>query len=353
MGFMDWLFGKSTVERPARSSFTRGGCQPEMNRQSSTAVLDRPETTDPSEPWWKPEGATLTELFEPPRPELSHEARAFENLLISHFDGHNLSLPPLLHAAERVFPLLSRSDYSMGDVAEAVSEDQVIAACVLRLANSPLYRGVDKITSLQLAVGRLGTKALRMMLMHESFRSAIFRKQGAERELARMIWSRSLASACIMRRLAKLTRVDQEDAFLVGLLHDIGNVVVLRIAHEDKTVAQYSEDIDLDTFEYLCYETHQEFGELIANSWSLPAAVKTIICNHHTYPAEDDPQRIMRLMIHVSEMINSLMGYAPFVAYNLLESRAACDLVLADRAAFRSLLDELPEFVDETIAELL
>ena len=50
--------------------------------------------------------------------------------------------------------------------------------------------------------------------------------------------------------------MDEEDAFLTGLLHDIGNVIVLRIMLDNNAVAQY--DLDASTFDYLCFETHSE-----------------------------------------------------------------------------------------------
>ncbi|RME37683.1 MAG: HDOD domain-containing protein [Planctomycetota bacterium] len=352
MGLFQWLFKRLSEPRAADRANTAETAAPP---EATVAVADPPGSAveeEVGETWWSPRGATLTELVEPDRPELSPDARALENLLVSHFDGHDLSLPPLLSAAERVLPILARKDYDVREVADALAEDQVVAAAVLRMANSPLYRGVNKITTLPPAISRLGTRALRMLLLHESMRSAMFHTRSELHNQAQAIWQRAIASAAVMRGLAAFTGLDRDQAFLAGLLHDIGYVVVLRITHEYAEAARFDIDIDEQTFEYLCYETHQEFGELIGTAWSMPEPIQRIVADHHTYPDQNDPERLMKIQLHLSDMIVSLLGYAPYAPYDLLESRPVSDLDLAQKAKFIVYLQQLPEQVDELIGSL-
>ena len=150
-----------------------------------------------------------------------------------------------------------------------------------------------------------------------------------------------------MRELSRFTTLDQEDAFLIGLLHDIGSVIVLRIAQAQKRYSGY--EVDVDSFDYLCYECHQEFGELVAEQWHLPEALKALIADHHTYPSSDDPLRVERLQLQVADMINSLLGYARPASYHLLEARAVQELGLAERGDFAAFLNELPDTVEEAL----
>jgi HD-like signal output (HDOD) protein len=297
--------------------------------------------------WWAPRGEAVTEPVAAQRPDLSPEARALENVLISHFDGHDLTLPPLVQIAERVLPRLRDPNCSLTVVARDLAEDQVIAAAVLRMVNSPLYRGVNKITALQPAVSRLGTRALRTLLIHESLRAAMLSRKGRSSDFAKIIWRASLASGCIMRGLSEFTTAEKENAFLIGLLHDIGNVVVLRVVDREQASGRY--EIDLDTFDYLCQECHQEFGELVAAAWGLPAELKALITDHHTYPAADDPLRMPRLQLMLTDMANALLGYTPFVPYDLLESRPARELGLAERNEFVQFLAHLPDQVEDAV----
>ena len=258
-------------------------------------------------------------------------------------------MPPLLHVAQRVSELLRTKKAGFGDVATAIADDQVMAAALLRMANSPLYRGLHKITTLQNAITRLGAKALRTLMVHQSLR-AITIDAGDMNDLATMLWARSLASGCIMRKLGPLAKMDEEDAFLTGLLHDIGNVIVLRIMLDNHAVAQY--DLDAPTFDYLCFETHQEFGELIATEWKLPAQLTSLISSHHAYPDDDDACLTPRLLLQVTDMITSLLGYAEEQPFDLMNARAVKQLGWSDRPDFIRVLQELPELIEESIATL-
>ncbi len=314
------------------------------------AVDTRKEDEEAGERWWAPAGATLTEPAPVEPPTMTAEAKALENLLVSHFDGHDLAIPPLHHVAERVLTRLRDRDCNLDAVAQNISEDPVIAATVLRTCNSPLYRGVNPITTLPPAVKRLGIRTIRTLMMHHSLRSAMFDAKGGGQEFAGLVWRRALASACIMRGLSKLTGLDQEDAFLIGLLHDIGSVIVLRTVKNEE--ARGHAAIDRATFDYLCHECHQEFGELIAAEWKLPPDLKSLTSRHHTFPSEDDPLRTKRLQIQLTDMINSMLGYAPPGQYNLAESRAASELGLAERPQFASFMAELPDQVEEAVTLL-
>lgn len=358
MGIWSWLTS-ALMPRDEKSSLSTDGTSDAAARSpgdAAVAVLEpppEPEPLDdpvPAERWWAPEGATLLEPPPFPRPTLTTEVMALENLLVSHFDGHDLTLPPLQHIAERVLKRIRDPKSDLKQIAEEISEDQVMAASVLRMANSPLFRGLHKVTALRPAVTRLGTKALRTLMMHQSIRSMMFSSNGENAFFAERLWLRSVASACITRMLSRFTSVNEEDAFLIGLLHDIGNVIVLRIVLKNPYASLY--EIDVDVFEYLCYECHHEFGELIADAWKLPATVKSLISDHHTHPAADDPLRSERLLLLLADMINAMLGYAPSVSYDLLNTHVVAELRLADRPDFIKFLGALPQKVEEAVAEL-
>jgi HD-like signal output (HDOD) protein len=358
VGLWDWIVGTITGQTGARPRTLQ--FRPPRNVQTgaeaAVATLEEPATSSTEaeegsiDRWWAPDGATLTELAELERPEMPHEVRAFENLLVSNFDGHDLTMPPMPRILERVLKLLRDRDCDFGEVAKVIGEDQVITAAVLRMTNSPLYRGLEKITALQPAITRLGARSLQTLMMHQAMRATAFPRKGGDQQLAELVWRSSLASACIMRGLAEFTSIDPEDAFLIGLLHDIGNVIVLRLVQSARVVGHYK--IDLKTFEYLCFECHQEFGELIAAEWKLPERLRALIAAHHTYPHEDDPLRIERLQLQVSDMINAMIGYGPPAAYDLPNARPVRDLGMADRPDFTTFLAELPAELDDMMSIL-
>jgi len=185
-----------------------GGGQPEKTggaaREGSRApggVVATLEESDSGSPepgeehgaacWWEPLGDAVTEPAAAARPELTTEARSLENILVSQFDGHELDLPPMPLVAERVIRRLGNANYDASELSRDLAEDQVIAASVIRMANSVLYAGVEKITSLRPAVNRLGANALRTLMMHQSLRAVALQRKGCDVELADILWQRS------------------------------------------------------------------------------------------------------------------------------------------------------------------
>ncbi len=352
MGWWHKIMGALTGDSGASSAHDEnnayaGGVATAVDAAEVTDEANDIDSTSEDRRWWTSQPGAATEFQQIVQPELTHEARAFENLLISNFDGHNLSLPPMPGTLERVLQNLRNPKCEFAKVAGIIGEDQANAAAVLRMVNSPLYRGTAEITSLKMAITRLGTKALKTLMMHQALRKTTFSGRSGLRPVAEVIWKRSLASAYIMRGLSRFTRTDMDDAFLIGLLHDVGNVIVLRAA-QDAHAAGHLE-IDMGTFEYFCYAFQQEFGELIATAWSLPGSLKEIIVDHHDYPPEDHSLRTERIQLQLTDMINAMVGYGPEANLDIVNSRAVRDLGLRDRPDFEAYLDTLPDGLCELV----
>ncbi len=356
MGFWDWISGLFSGQSPADWNAPAARRPPTSARggESAVALLDPIDQRDQPvveatevEKWWAPEGVTQTDPVPLPRPEMSIEARGLENILVSHLDGHNLNLPPLPRVAERVLRHLGHDDYGVAQVAKDISEDAVTVAAVLRLANSPLYRGIEKVTAIQPAVARLGAVAIRTVMMQQVLRVAALSIKGHNRALAEILWKRSLVSAHVMRGLSRFSTLDENEAYLIGLLHDIGQIIVLR--EMDKQAAVLKCRIDLPTFEYICQECHQEFGELIADEWQLPETLKALVSNHHTPPQPEDPLRTQRLQLQLADMICEMLGYGPMASYQLLDSHPVRGLGLDNRDDFVDWLSALPDDIEQNV----
>ncbi len=359
MGLWDWLMSAlgvgeaasssapnlapSSAPTPASSNIRVKSAQGEA---SPVATALAPE----DEPWWAPADAASPDASPPARLDLSPEARALENLLVSYFDGHDLSLPAMPQGPDQVMRALRRNDGDLIEAAHVIGEDQVLTAAVLRTVNSPFYRGEREITAVRAAVTRLGTRALRTLMMHQALQTATFQSKGADPARANMLWERARAGAWIMQELARFTGLDEEEAFLIGLLHDIGNVVVLRIVAGErvKTKARITDE----EFEHLCRACHQEFGELIAASWKLPQRLQALIRDHHTAPEPNEPLAPHRWTLMLCDDILSLLRLAPGPTCNLLSSAPVAALELARRADFIEFLRGLPEFLDDALSAM-
>lgn len=330
------IFGS---RRPPRSS--DGPRRGEAAGNSATAAPQNPKSSAPESPaarWWTPADGALLEWLPPAQPDLSTEALGLARILSGYTQRNDVRLPTLPRTVERVLRLLADADYSASQVADEIAEDQVISAAVLRLANCALYGGYVRVHTLQAAVTRLGATALRTVMLQHSLQVAEQRR-GGDRYLAAVVWNGSLASAYLMRALAGVLQRDAATAYLTGLLHDIGNVLVLGEAQDQQALLKFR--MDLPTFTWLCHEHHQRLGQLIADAWQLPEEFKATIGEHHRPMAPDVPAELA--MLTLADMIKAMLGYAPPRAYNLAQSEAVRRLGLADRPEFLTLLDRLPD----------
>lgn len=132
-----------------------------------------------------------------------------------------------------------RSDnFSGAQLSRTISNDVVLVAAVIRLANSSL-NGTGQITSVEHAVMLIGQEGLRHLITSVAFRPIIDMNSGHfTRTLAPRIWDHSERCAVANRTLAESMGIDPFEAFLAGLVHNVGLIVSLRImdqvAKDDK-----------------------------------------------------------------------------------------------------------------------
>lgn len=343
MGLWDWVMDKLTSvgggNAPASAELATTGVE--------TAVAEcAPEDTSTQPRWWEADHLVLTELQPIVRPNLSAEMLALENLIVSYFDGHDLNLPTMPRVPEQVLRELSSPNYSIRKVGAEISGDPVTSAAVLRLANSPLYRGMNKIAAVEPAIVRVGTGAIRALMLHQTLAVLTRAERKASQRLADILSLRAVASGATMRELAVLMRMDVDEAFMIGLLHDIGAVMVLRIINRQRP---YVGRVDLDAFEYLAHMAHQEFGELLGSAWNLPDKFTHLLADHHRYPEPGDPLRHERLMLQLSDMIGGVLGFAPEAPYDVRNAQPALDLGLTDRGEYVDMLAALPDRVEDAL----
>lgn len=295
--------------------------------------------------WWKPgPDAALDLTYEEP-PSLSRAATGLQSNLGTYFTVHDSKLPALPNSTARAMAMLNDPNTSLAAVATEIGRDLTLAASVVRTANSAAYCGVERITSLPTAATRIGANALRAVLLRQSLQQVTIHKSGPFREQSERIWKRSLASAATMHTLAPLAGVDKDAAYLVGLLCDIGNVVVLREAQEQDAILRTR--VTRLEFEYLCERFHESLGRFIAQSWALPANLQSLIGEHHAWPADKDRLRTPRLLLRLTHMIVANLGYATDGPYDIPGSKAARALGLSEDARLTAALARIPDAIRE------
>ncbi len=197
----------------------------------------------------------------------------------------SVRVPPYPSTAMRLQQVMSRPDFPMHALVDAMRTDAVFTGNILRLANSPFYRRGDAVTSLSLAVGRIGTKELTRLAMAASVSNAAS-AAGPLSELRRGVWRRSLTAALVAEALAKVDGSDAGEAFVAGLLHDAGKLLIIGCI-EDALARRPDLLASSHDIAELLEQQHAKFGLILSGRWQLPVALAQVIAHHHD-PAPPD-----------------------------------------------------------------
>jgi len=206
---------------------------------------------------------------------------------------------------------------SASDVASSLSKDQGLVVRVLRLANSAYYGIPRTITSVTEAVAILGFKTLRSIVLAASIYPFMAESQKGYALDKGELWRHSLGVAYVSRFIgSKLNGVDLEEAYLAGLLHDIGKIVLneyVRYGYsiiskmvEEKTIPFTEAEREVLGFD------HAEIGAMIIDQWALPE-VYSLAARYHHMP-EDLPEGKMNYstivdVVHVANAICLMLGF--------------------------------------------
>ncbi|HOZ47703.1 MAG TPA: response regulator [Candidatus Hydrogenedentes bacterium] len=196
-----------------------------------------------------------------------------------------LALP---HAVSAVLRLSRRSDVGAADLARPIESDSALTASVFRVANSAAAAARARITDLSAAVTRLGTKQIVQIAMAQSVFTS-FKRTGETFGFDRSeYWIHSLGSACCARTLADCWgEADPDDAFLAGLLHDIGKMVLDEYLPQDYQRVVHQANVKglpvAAVEEKVLGLGHGEVGREVCHHWGLPEALCQAVGIHHDH----------------------------------------------------------------------
>ncbi|WP_418789963.1 HDOD domain-containing protein [Phosphitispora sp. TUW77] len=255
-------------------------------------------------------------------------------------------LPALPHVTYRVLELTSKPDTSLNQLSDIITQDQVLTAKVLRMANSVYYGFARRIFGITEALLILGFSTVRNLVMAASVYNVMDREVQGYFLPKGELWKHSMSTALIGRSLSKKIGYEFPDqAFVAGLLHDIGKLILntyMTQKFEDVISKVAAENIPfmLAEQQILGFD-HAVIGSTVAEKWNLPFELVEAIANHHT-PALAKYNPKLTSIIHVADAASMSMGIG-----------LGGDGMLYPFDGFATeLLDLNNELIEETIAEI-
>src|SRR5579863_7288597 len=200
------------------------------------------------------------------------------------------SLPPFSPILTRLMASLAEEDVSFSALGDLIEKDAVVAANILHLVNSALYARVGTISSVRHAISLLGTTKLRNAVLGMSIARVWNRvRMPATWSMARFNMH-SAAVAVLSDLLAQRLPVEYpEGAFVAGLLHDTGRLLIaLALPEEYECIRELYTASDRPMTEceqQILGYTHAELSADALKYWNLPEEIRIAVGAHHNSAA--------------------------------------------------------------------
>jgi HD-like signal output (HDOD) protein len=252
------------------------------------------------------------------------DAKDLETLVVDLIKRDNVNIPPYPVVAMRLQRLLGEDDYSMGDLQRVIGGDPIMAATILRYANSAAFRGVTPASTLEAAITRIGANEVSKIALATTIGAHAI-VTGCLSQLRRHYWRIGMTSAMLCRALAYWRKQNPEEAFICGLLHDFGQVVATACFEEVITRTRDARILPEEMWESCVDRFHVELGLVTAARWNLPPLICGVIMAHHA-PESDPDHRSMIEIVNICDAIAALLDKDPspteesLTALNLLRA---------------------------------
>lgn len=235
---------------------------------------------------------------------------ANEDAILAALDGvvkSNQSGADMVRRMPGVIPQLLQSlrsgDFSGADLARKISQDLVLVAEVLRLANSAILGSGKAISSIDHAILVIGQDGLRQLITGVAFKPIVNLNSGSfNRKLAPRLWAQSERCAVASRMLASESPVDGLEAFLAGLVNNVGLTVSLRVIDR---MSDGRLPVGSPTFCNALASYGRTLSYNIGCEWHFPASVTTAIREQETGSSDGSLSplgRVLAMADYLSKM---------------------------------------------------
>lgn len=213
-------------------------------------------------------------------------------------------LPPLPAVVVDLMNNLDSDETGARLLADKIVQDQALTAKTLRLANSSFYGMQRKVATIHQAIAIIGFDSVRTIV---TAAAVIDRFSGGGNGMFdfNKFWQHSLGTAVCARAIASHAHLNPDQGFIVGLLHDIGILVLVSHSapsYQQVLARRHEQDCALlEAERTMLGIDHARVGRALAEHWKFPPAIQRAIETHHA-PARQDTD-LLAAVVHVADAI--------------------------------------------------
>lgn len=221
----------------------------------------------------------------------------------NYMQSDQLVLPTIPDVAVKIRRVIHEPNTNSNKIARVVQVDPSITARLIKISNSPMYRGRRNIESCPEALTRLGLKAAQDIITAFALKAVFNAKTGVIRRKMQDLWSHSAHVAAISAVLAhKTPGFDPDRAMLAGLIHDIGVVPILAYADRQPEILANPSDL-ADTVR----ELRGVLGAHIIRKWDFPVDFEDVVTYAEDWFRDSGAQATYADIVMISQL-HSFIG---------------------------------------------
>lgn len=198
---------------------------------------------------------------------------ALEQAIINKIVEKGIALPVLPDVALRARRIAEAPDSTIQDLVDVVAQDPAIAARLIQVANSAMYRSTQKIDGLHQVIARLGMRTVSQLIVSLATQQLFKATHPVVKKAMQDHWSFSAQIGALSHRIAReYTRLDPDQALLAGLLHGVGGIPVIVVAEDIPKLLEAPAVLN-----ELIYNLQPRLGAKIMQAWDFPAMFEQVI----------------------------------------------------------------------------
>jgi putative nucleotidyltransferase with HDIG domain len=224
-------------------------------------------------------------------------------------------LPAMPSIAVKVMELVGDPGASATDLQSIISTDQALTSKVLKIANSAMFGVSRDISTLSHAIMILGFSTIRSIVLATSTKSIYMRNPSKGKFSTKLLWDHSLGTALFARIIAEKTPgINAEEAFIAGLLHDIGKTVIslnFSDQYEEVISEVYNEGARFQEVEEAKMGfDHTQVGSLVLRKWNLTESLEKCVLYHHS-PGKSENYKELSAVVSLANEFSNVLGFGP------------------------------------------
>ena len=228
--------------------------------------------------------------------------------VVRHLIKKGVGLPTIPTTAQRVLAATQDPYCTIGDLEAIVRQDPALAARIIKVVNSSFFAGMKEIRTLPEAFMRLGFARIKDLALAVGMKKVYKGVNGHLKKELEYLWRNAVASGTACREIARSCgNANHEEAFLAGLVHDIGSAFIIQVLHglgkKDPSVAS----LPRNTLQELLMALHPTVGEEMLESWHFPKSISHAVRHHHD-PVQAAPDDTLAWTLAAGDLLVQKLG---------------------------------------------